>query len=125
LFLVYWQKRVVQQIKFDPFKLLYIHFLCLCRQQKNHEKQGSQYYLSTHNSHFTVAIAVFPGFVIEIFPPHIHKHLLLSVSADIFITFTCALPGAHGAVTAGTQGIGVSTPIAADVAEATAGLDKD
>jgi hypothetical protein len=68
---------------------------------------------------------VFPGFVIEMLPPHVHKHLLLSVSAGMFITFTCALPGAHGAVIAGTHGAGVNTPIAADVAEATAGLAKD
>jgi len=41
------------------------------------------------------------------------------------MTFTCALPGAHGAVITGTQGIGVNTPIAAEVAEATVGLDND
>lgn len=68
---------------------------------------------------------MFPGFVIEILPPHVHIHLLLSVSAGMFITFTWALPGAHGVVITGTHGIGVSTPIAADVAEATVGLDKD
>jgi hypothetical protein len=60
--------------------------------------------------------------VIEICPAKAHIHLLLSVNAGIFITLTCELPGVQGDVIAGTQGIGVSTPIAADVAEATVGL---
>jgi hypothetical protein len=34
-------------------------------------------------------------------------------------------PGAHGATITGMQGIGVKTPIAADVAEATVGFAKD
>lgn len=50
-----------------------------------------------------------------------HIHLALLISAGMFITFTCP-GGAQGAVIAGTQGIGVSTPIAAAVAEATVGL---
>ena len=52
-------------------------------------------------------------------------HLLLSVKAGMFITFTIVLPGAHGATITGTHGIGVSTPMAADVAEATVGLAID
>jgi hypothetical protein len=52
-------------------------------------------------------------------------HLLLFVKAGIFITFTCILPGAQGAVSTGTHGMGVSTPMAADVAEATVGLAID
>lgn len=43
----------------------------------------------------------------------------------MFITFTMALPGAQGAGITGTHGIGVSTPMAAEVAEATVGLDND
>lgn len=58
----------------------------------------------------------------DICPPHVHIHLLLSVNAGIFITFTMALPGAQGAGMTGTHGIGVSTPIAADVAADTVGL---
>lgn len=65
---------------------------------------------------------VLPGLVMEICPPHVHIHLLLSVNAGIFITFTMALPGAQGAGMTGTHGIGVSTPIAADVAADTVGL---
>ena len=34
-------------------------------------------------------------------------------------------PGTQGVVVAGIQGIGVSTPIAAEVAEATVGLAKE
>ena len=51
--------------------------------------------------------------------------MLLLVSAAIPPTFTCELPGDQGAVITGTQGIGVSTPMAADVAEATVGLAID
>ena len=57
-------------------------------------------------------------------PPHAHIHLALFISAGMFITFTCP-GGAHGAVVTGTQGIGVSTPQAAAVADATVGLDID
>jgi hypothetical protein len=46
------------------------------------------------------------------------------MSAGIFMTFTCP-PGLHGAAITGIQGIGVSTPIAAAVAEATVGLAID
>lgn len=65
---------------------------------------------------------VLPGLVMDICPPQVHIHLLLLVSAGMFITFTIALPGAQGAGITGTHGIGVSTPIAADVAAETVGL---
>lgn len=42
----------------------------------------------------------------------------------MFMTFTCP-GGAHGAVMTGTQGMGVNTPIAAEVADATVGLASD
>ena len=58
----------------------------------------------------------------DICPPHVHIHLLLSVRAGMFITFTIALPGAQGATITGTHGIGVSTPMAAEVAADTVGL---
>jgi hypothetical protein len=38
---------------------------------------------------------------------------------------TLGLPGTHGAIVFGTQGIGVSTPSAAAVAEATVGFASD
>jgi hypothetical protein len=69
--------------------------------------------------YFTVALALFPGFWTEITPDHIHEHVQLSVSAGEPFTFISALPGAHGAVMAGTHGCGVNVPKAADVAVAT------
>ena len=53
-----------------------------------------------------------------------HISLQLSIKAGIMLTFSCP-PGVHGAVRAGTHGIGVSAPIAAAVAEATVGLASD
>jgi len=47
------------------------------------------------------------------------------VSAGWFPIIVLLAPGVHGADVIGTQGIGVSTPIAAAVAEATVGLDGD
>lgn len=64
------------------------------------------------------------GLTIEMLPPQEHIHLALLISAGIFMTFTCP-PGLQGAVITGMQGIGVSTPIAADVAEATCGFAND
>ena len=39
-------------------------------------------------------------------------------------TVTVGEPGAQGAATTGTQGIGVSTPSAAEVAAATVGFER-
>src|SRR5262245_14735183 len=50
-------------------------------------------------------------------------HLDVLLSAGMFAIITVGDPGAHGAGMTGTHGMGVSTPIAAAVAEATAGLD--
>lgn len=52
-------------------------------------------------------------------------HLEVLFSAGILPTMTVGEPGAHGVVVAGMQGIGVNTPIAAAVAEATVGLAMD
>ena len=49
-------------------------------------------------------------------------HFEESVKAGILATITFVDPGAHGAAMAGVQAWGVNTPLAADVAEATAGL---
>lgn len=57
-------------------------------------------------------------------PPHAHMHLQLSRSAGKLATISLP-PGTHGATITGTQGIGVSVPIAAAVADATVGLDMD
>ena len=55
----------------------------------------------------------------EIMPDHIHEHVQLSVRAGTPFTFNIPLPGAHGAVMAGTHGCGVNVPMAALVAELT------
>ena len=54
-----------------------------------------------------------------------HVSLLVMVRVGKFWVSTCALPGAQGATVLGMQGMGVSTPQAADVAEATDGLASD
>jgi hypothetical protein len=51
-------------------------------------------------------------------------HLALLISAGCPMIFTCPA-GAQGAAMTGMQGIGVSTPIAAAVADATVGLAID
>ena len=58
-------------------------------------------------------------------PPHIQISLLLTVSVGAPWVSTWRLPGAQGAVVAGTHGMGVSTPQAAEVAEATVGLARE
>lgn len=58
-------------------------------------------------------------------PPQLHMHLEEWFSAGILPTITVGEPGTHGDVVTGTHGIGVRTPAAAAVAEATVGLDND
>jgi hypothetical protein len=74
--------------------------------------------------HFT-SIDVCPGLVMEMVPPHMHMQVSEAWSAGILATVVCAAPGVHGATVAGIQGMGVSTPKAAAVAEATVGLAGD
>ena len=63
-----------------------------------------------------------PGMLMLMTPPQVHMHLDALLSAGMLAISTVGEPGAHGAGTTGTHGIGVNTPIAADVAEATVGL---
>lgn len=58
-------------------------------------------------------------------PPHKHVKIEESLSAGKFLTKTVGDPGTQGAMVLGTQGIGVKTPNAAAVADATTGLAKD
>lgn len=58
-------------------------------------------------------------------PPQLHIHLLTPVSAGLHLINTFGWPGTHGAAITGTHGIGVRTPAAAAVADATVGLDKE
>jgi len=61
----------------------------------------------------------------EITPAHMHMHFEELFKAGIFPIMTVGDPGTHGATVLGIQGIGVSTPSAAAVAEATVGLARD
>jgi hypothetical protein len=56
-------------------------------------------------------------------PPQLHIHFELLLSAGILPTNTVGEPGTHGAAVTGMQGIGISAPNAAAVADATVGLD--
>ena len=58
-------------------------------------------------------------------PPQRHISLQFWSSAGIWSSSTVGTPGAHGVGVLGTQGMGVSTPSAAAVAEATVGLASD
>lgn len=58
-------------------------------------------------------------------PPQLHVHIEASVNAGMPAIMVVAAPGVHGADVAGTHGIGVSTPSAAEVAAATVGLASD
>ena len=58
-------------------------------------------------------------------PAQLHMHFDVLSSMGWFPSSTVGAPGAQGDEVAGTQGIGVSTPIAAAVAEATVGLASD
>jgi hypothetical protein len=58
-------------------------------------------------------------------PPHMHWQVESWLRAGTPEMVTATDPGAQGAAVAGTHGIGVRTPRAADVAEATSGLASD
>ncbi len=65
-----------------------------------------------------------PAIVIVITPAQLHMHLLVLFRAGMPPIMTVGDPGVQGVVT-GTHGIGVSTPIAAEVADATVGLASE
>ncbi|MCL7412004.1 MAG: hypothetical protein M8353_00085 [ANME-2 cluster archaeon] len=60
--------------------------------------------------------------MISIIPAQVHISFELSLRAGWFATSTLGEPGAQGAVVTGIQGIGVKTPRAAAVADATVGF---
>lgn len=57
-------------------------------------------------------------------PPQMHWHVAVSFSAGGVAVGTVTEPVVQGNGVTGTQGIGVSTPIALDVAEATEGFAR-
>jgi hypothetical protein len=75
-----------------------------------------------HHAVFTVAC---PALEIVITPPHMQLSVQTLVKAGIPPTITVAEPGDQGATVLGMQGIGVRTPEAAVVAEATVGLANE
>lgn len=67
---------------------------------------------------------VVPAKLIVITPPNAQLHIDELLSAGWPPISTVGEPGAHGATVTGVHGIGVNTPSAAAVAEATAGLER-
>ena len=70
-------------------------------------------------------VVVCAGLVIEITPPQLQLHMEELFNAGWPPSITVAAPGAQGATVTGIQGIGVKTPKAAAVAEATVGFEGD
>jgi len=70
-------------------------------------------------------VVTWPGKPIEITPPQVHMQVHVLFNAGIPPIMHVAEPGVHGVVVTGMQGIGVNTPRAAAVADATAGLAID
>jgi hypothetical protein len=67
-------------------------------------------------------VRIAPGIVIEMTPPKAQTHVEPATKAGLPPIVVVGAFGVHGPVTAGVHGIGVSTPRAAAVADATAGL---
>jgi hypothetical protein len=63
-----------------------------------------------------------PAFTKLMTPPQMHVKVDTLSSAGALHSMTVGAPATHGAGVAGRQGIGVSTPRAAEVAAATMGL---
>ena len=70
-------------------------------------------------------VLVWPGLTTWMTPPKEHISLELLLRAGILAINTVGAPGAQGATVTGVQGMGVKTPRAAAVADATAGLDME
>jgi len=66
-----------------------------------------------------------PGLTIEIMPAHVHISVDVLSRVGMLASITVGAPGVQGATVTGMQGMGVSTPNAAVVAAATAGLAGD
>lgn len=61
----------------------------------------------------------------DITPAQLHIQVSVFINAGWLDNMTFDFPGTQGDVVTGTQGIGVNTPKAADVAEATVGLASE
>jgi hypothetical protein len=69
-----------------------------------------------------IIVLAVPGLLKLMTPPKLHGHFDTLSSAGMLAISTVGAPGAHGALVAGTQGMGVSTPSADAVAAATVGF---
>ena len=69
-------------------------------------------------------VCVEPGSVMVICPVHWQLQVESLVRSCLPCSDAAVEPGAHGAVTTGTHGCGVSTPCAAEVAAATCGFAR-
>jgi hypothetical protein len=65
------------------------------------------------------------GTVMVITPPHMHVQVEVLLRAGMPPSIIVGEPGTHGATVFGMQGMGVNTPRAAAVADATIGLASD
>jgi hypothetical protein len=79
-------------------------------------RRAGSYGISTVNS---------PGVTKLITPPQMHVSVETLSRAGALPSSTFGAPGTQGAGVTGMHGMGVSTPIAAEVAAATVGLDGD
>lgn len=70
-------------------------------------------------------VVAWPGKPMVITPPQVHMHVDVLLRAGMPPIMQVEEPGVQGDVVTGTQGIGVKTPRAAAVADATAGLAID
>lgn len=70
-------------------------------------------------------MVAWPGKPIVMTPPQLHMQVHVLLSAGIPPIMQVADPGVQGEVVTGMQGIGVNTPNAAAVADATVGLAMD
>ncbi len=61
----------------------------------------------------------------DITPAQLHIHFELLFNNGILPNNIVGAPGAHGEEVAGIHGMGVNTPIAAEVADATVGLASE
>jgi hypothetical protein len=103
---------------------------CSCREKQNsgsdqaagHGDYPPATYLDIEDFAHGISTVAWPGLLIWITPPQLHISVEFESSAGMLPMSTVGAPGAQGAAVAGTQGIGVSTPSAAEVAEATTGF---
>lgn len=75
--------------------------------------------------YYFTTTGICPGLTTLMQPPQLHISLQLLLSVGLLPVKTVTEPGSQGVVVMGIQGIGVSTPNAAAVADATVGLAND